>query len=106
MIDIIRLFALEKGFRETSTVERINALKDNHSIVREYADELLHSFEFIMLLKIQTQFEQLREGQDINNFIHSHKLSNLEKRIAKETFQLIAKIQDLIIEQYDIRRND
>ncbi|KPK43558.1 MAG: hypothetical protein AMK74_06695 [Nitrospira bacterium SM23_35] len=106
LIDIIRLFALEKGFRETSTVERINALKDNHSIVREYADELLHSFEFIMLLKIQTQFEQLREGQDINNFIHSHKLSNLEKRIAKETFQLIAKIQDLIIEQYDIRRND
>lgn len=106
LIDIIRLFALERGLRETATVERINTLKDNHPIVKEYADELLHSFEFIMLLKIQTQFEQLREGQDINNFIHSHKLSNLEKRIAKETFQLIGKIQDLIIEQYNISRHE
>ncbi|HZV47125.1 MAG TPA: DUF294 nucleotidyltransferase-like domain-containing protein [Thermodesulfovibrionales bacterium] len=106
LIDSIRLFALENGLRETSTVERINALKDNHPIVKEYADELLHSFEFIMLLSIQNQFEQLKEGQDINNFIHSNKLSNLEKRIAKETFQLIAKIQDLIIEQYKIMRNE
>ncbi len=106
LTDIIRLFAIEGGLRETGTVERINALKDSHPFVKDYVDELLHSFEFIMLLKIQHQFEQVREGQDVNNFIHSHKLSNLEKRIAKETFQLIGKIQDLIIERYHITRHD
>ncbi len=100
LIDIVRLFALEKGMPETSTVERIHALRDKHSIVREYADELLHAFEFMMLLRIQNQYAQMKEGTDINNFINPNKLSNLEKKIAKETFQLISTIQNLIIERY------
>jgi CBS domain-containing protein len=100
LVDIVRLFALEKGIKETSTIERINALRDKHTIVKEYADELIHAFEFIMLLRIQHQLDQLKEGQDINNFINPYNLSNLEKRIAKETFQLVSKIQDLIIERY------
>ena len=102
LIDSIRLFALEKGLRETPTVERINALKHDHPIVKEYADELLHSFEFLMSLTINNQFEQLKKEQDVNNFIHANQLSNLEKRIAKETFQLISNIQAIIIEQYKI----
>ncbi len=100
LVDIVRLFALEKGLKETSTIERIESLRDKHTIIKEYADELLHAFEFILLLRIQHQFELMKEGQDINNFINPNNLSNLEKRIAKETFQLISKIQDLIIERY------
>ena len=100
LVDIVRLFALEKGIKETSTIERIHVLKDKHTIVKEYGDELIHAFEFIMLLRIQHQLEQLKEGKDINNFINPNNLSNLEKRIAKETFQLVTKIQDLIIERY------
>jgi CBS domain-containing protein len=100
LVDIVRLFALEKGIKETSTIERINILKDKHTIVKEYADELIHAFEFIMLLRIQHQLEKLKEGKDIDNFINPNNLSNLEKRIAKETFQLVSKIQDLIIERY------
>lgn len=100
IVDIVRLFALEKGIPETSTIERIQALRDKHTIIKEYADELIHAFEFIMLLRIRHQFEQLKEGKDINNFINPNMLSNLEKRIAKETFQLISRIQDLIIERY------
>jgi CBS domain-containing protein len=100
LVDLVRLFALEKGIRETSTIERINLLRDRHTIIREYADELIHSFEFIMLLRIRHQFGQIKEGKDIDNFINPDNLSNLEKRIAKETFQLISKIQDSIIERY------
>lgn len=100
LVDIVRLFALEKGIYETSTIERILSLKNKHTIIKEYADELLHAFEFIMLLRIQNQFEQLKKGEDINNFINPNTLSNLEKRIAKETFHLISKVQDLIIERY------
>lgn len=100
LIDIVRLFALEKGIPETSTVERIHALRDKHTIIKEYADELLHAFEFIMLLRIQNQYAQMQEGSDINNFINPNKLTNLEKKISKETFQLITNIQNLIIERY------
>lgn len=100
IVDMVRLFALEKGISETSTLERIEALRDKHTIVEEYADELGQAFEFIMLLRIQDQFELLGAGKEPNNFINPNNLSNLEKKTMKESFQLIAKIQGLLMERY------
>jgi CBS domain-containing protein len=100
LVDIVRLFALEKGIRETSTMERIETLRGMHSIVGEYADDFEQAFEFIMLLRIHHQFEQISSGIAPDNFINPDRLSNLEKRSIKGAFHLIAKIQDQIIELY------
>jgi len=100
LVDIVRLFSLERGIKETSTLERINALKDKHTIVKEYADELDHAFDFIMLLRIHHQFEQIEAGKEPDNFINPNALSNLEKKTIKDAFHLISRIQDLIIERY------
>lgn len=100
IVDIVRLFSLEKNIKETSTVERINILKDKHTIVKDYADELLQAFEFMMLLRIHHQFEQIESGNNPDNFINPNRLSNLEKRTFKEAFHLISKLQDTIIERY------
>ena len=100
LVDIMRLFALEKGIRETSTLERIETLRSRHTIVEEYADDLEQAFEFITLLRIHHQYAQINSGQDPDNFINPNKLSNLEKRSIKEAFQLISTVQDMIIERY------
>jgi CBS domain-containing protein len=100
LVDMARLFSLEKGLKETSTLERLSALKEKHTIVKEFADELEHAFEFIMLLRIQHQFEQIEAGKEPNNFVNPRNLSNLEKRMMKESFSLIARMQDIIIERY------
>ncbi|MGE5172505.1 MAG: DUF294 nucleotidyltransferase-like domain-containing protein [Betaproteobacteria bacterium] len=100
LVDIIRLFALEKGIRETSTLERIETLRSRHTIVEEYADDFEQAFEFIMLLRIHHQYEQISSGEVPDNFINPNRLSNLEKRSIKEAFQIISKVQDLIIERY------
>lgn len=100
IVDILRLFSLERGVKETSTLERINALRDKHTILKDYADELEQAFEFIMLLRIQNQVEQIEAGREPDNFINPDGLSNLEKRTIKEAFNLITKLQDIIIERY------
>ncbi len=100
LVDIVRLFALERGVRETATLERIETLRAVHTIMEEYADEFEHSFEFIMLLRIHHQYQQLSSGHEPDNFINPNRLSNLEKRSIKEAFQLISKVQDMIIERY------
>jgi CBS domain-containing protein len=100
LVDIVRLFSLEKGIRETSTLERIGMLRSKHTIVEEYADDFEYAFEFIMLLRIHNQYAQISSGQAPDNFINPNKLSNLEKRSIKEAFQVISKVQDLIIERY------
>ncbi|GAB6183087.1 DUF294 nucleotidyltransferase-like domain-containing protein [Thermodesulfovibrio hydrogeniphilus] len=102
IVDIVRLFSLEKGVRETSTLERIEALRPKHSVVTEHADEIIHVFEFLMLLRIRHQYEQVLQGKMPDNFIDPESLSNLEKKLLKETFQLISKLQDILIERYKL----
>ena len=99
-VDMGRLFSLEKGIQETSTIERMNALRDKHTIVKAYADEFEEAFEFLMLLRIRHQYDQIEEGKEPDNFIDPGKLSNLERRKAKEAFRFISKMQDIIIERY------
>jgi len=99
-VDMGRLFSLEKGIQETSTIERMNALRDRHTIVKAYADEFEEAFEFLMLLRIRHQYDQIEEGKEPDNFIDPGKLSNLERRKAKEAFRFISKMQDIIIERY------
>lgn len=100
LVDIIRLFSLEKGIKETSTLERNNALKGKYTIIEEYAEDIEHAFEFIMLLRIQHQVEQIEAGMEPDNFINPNKLSNLERKTIKGAFNLISKMQDLVIERY------
>jgi CBS domain-containing protein len=102
LIDIVRLFSLEKDIRETSTIERLHALREKHTIVEEYAEEIEHAFEFIMLLRVHFQYEQVEIGELPDNFINPDSLSNLEKRSMKEAFQLISGLQDIIIERYKV----
>lgn len=100
IVDLVRLFALEKQIRETSTLDRIRSLKGQHSLVDEFGDELAQAFEFIMLLRIQHQFDQVTKGNIPDNFINPDALTNLEKKTAKEAFHLISRVQDLVIERY------
>jgi len=100
LVDIARLFALEKGFRHTSTMERLEVLRGGTSLLSEMVDELEYAFEFITLLRVHHQFRQLESGQAIDNFIRLDALSSLERRSLKNTFRLIIKVQDLVMDRY------
>ncbi|PMP72513.1 MAG: histidine kinase [Thermodesulfovibrio aggregans] len=102
IVDIVRLFSLEKGIRETSTLERIEALKNKHAVVKDYAEEIIYAFEFLMLLRIKHQYEQVIQGKMPDNFINPETLSNLEKKLLKDTFHLISRLQDILIEKYKL----
>jgi CBS domain-containing protein len=100
LVDIIRFFALEAGVHETSSLERLSAMKETHPIVLELGEEMEQAFEFITLLRFHHQLDQMEKKEPLDNFINPSKLSNLERKSLKESFQLILKIQDAIIELY------
>lgn len=102
LLNAVRLFAMEKGVRETGTLERLITLQTRHSIVQEQFDELEHAFEFVMFLRIHHQFEQIQNGRTPDNFVNPNDLSNLEKKTLKESFNLMTKIQGLIVERYKV----
>ncbi|MCX8027608.1 MAG: DUF294 nucleotidyltransferase-like domain-containing protein [Thermodesulfovibrionales bacterium] len=104
LINIVRLFSLEKTIEETSTIERIERLKKIHDTVRDYGDELLYAFEFLMLLRIHLQFNQISEGKIPNNYINPDDLTNLQKKTLKESCQLILRLQESIETRYLLGR--
>ncbi len=100
LVDIARLFALEKGLQAASTTERLEALRGGTSLIAELVDELEYAFEFITLLRVHHQFRQLEAGEPIDNFIRLDDLSNLERQSLKNAFRLIIRIQDLVMDRY------
>lgn len=100
VVDIVRFFALEKGLKPSSTVERIRALRATDTMIEGYADELDQAFEFMSMLRIHHQFRQMEEGLPIDNELDLEGLSNLELQSLKSSFRLVTKIQDLLMERY------
>jgi CBS domain-containing protein len=100
IVDLIRFFALEEGVSETSTLERIESLRSIHPIIIELGDEIEQAFEFISLLRIHHQLDQMERNIPPDNFINPGRLTNLEKKSLKESFQVILKIQDAVTEMY------
>jgi len=100
LVDLVRFFALEKGSRATSTLERIDALRETHTVVREFADELKQALDFLLLLRVHSQYRQMSDGAEANNFITPSRLTNLEKRTVREVFQLVSRVQDQVLERY------
>ncbi len=100
IVDIVRLLALESGITETSTIERIEAMKGKHATIDTMGSELIQAFEFISLLRIHHQVKQIERDEAPDNFINPSNLTNLEKRFLKEAFEVINSLQDGIISQY------
>ncbi len=100
LVDIARLFALEKGIRHASTLERLEALRGSTSLLADLVDELEYAFEFITLLRVHHQYRQMEAGTPIDNFIRLDTLSSLERQSLKNAFRLILKVQDLVMDRY------
>lgn len=100
LLNVVRLFSMEKGIKETFTLDRIQALKSKDDLVERVADELEHAYDFLMLLRIHHQFEQIKAGQTPDNFINPNQLSSLEKKTLKESFHLMSRMQGLVVERY------
>ena len=99
-VDILRLFSFEKGIQETSTMERIEALRSRHTMVETFGEELEHAFDFVVSLRIRHQLQQAQESRRIDHFLNPDSLSKVEKKMLKEAYELIEKFQDFIIERY------
>jgi CBS domain-containing protein len=62
--------------------------------------ELQEAFEFLMLLRLENQLQQAREGQPLNNYVSPRKLTHLQKGLLREAFQTVARVQSLIDDRF------
>ncbi|MEW6221548.1 MAG: DUF294 nucleotidyltransferase-like domain-containing protein [Thermodesulfobacteriota bacterium] len=100
LIDIVRLFSLEKALPQTGTLERLAALRPIHQTAADYGDELAQAFEFLSLLRIRQQLAAIEVGTAPDNYINPYRLSMLERRLLREACEIISRVQDSIVKRY------
>ncbi len=99
LVDLIRFFALEAGIPETSTLDRLQALKAISPLVRENGQELEYGFEFLTGLWLKIRQEQITRGLPPHPYLDPNNLNSLEKKTLKEVFALVARLQGLLLEK-------
>ncbi|MDA8187201.1 MAG: DUF294 nucleotidyltransferase-like domain-containing protein [Dehalococcoidales bacterium] len=104
VVDLARFFALQNGIGETSTLGRLELLKDGHHLAVDLAEELSQAFQFIMNLRVQHQWAQMQAGKKCSNFIDPKQLSPLDRSALREAFQVIARAQAAVREEYHAAR--
>jgi CBS domain-containing protein len=93
VVDLARLFALEAGRSETSTIARLRNAWHASSISESEAERLIAAFELLSLLRLSHQLEQIARGEEPGNLIVYPQLSPHEQRELKESLQAIASVQ-------------
>ena len=83
---------------KTNTADRLSALMAVNSI--PVFQELREAFEFLTLLRLECQLQQVRQGELLSNYIDPDKLTQLQRSLLKEAFRAAARGQALIEERF------
>ena len=58
--------------------------------------DLQEAYEFLTLLRVECQLQQLREGKALSNYVAPETLTHLQRSLLKEAFRASARAQSLI----------
>jgi CBS domain-containing protein len=100
IVNAARLFALDAGIESTNTVDRLSALEPLGYLDETLRRDLLESFEFLTLLRLERQLQQSRAGQPLSNYVRPDGLTHLQRSLIKEAFQTVARVQSVIDERF------
>lgn len=99
--DIARVFALDAGTEVINTTDRLRSAEAAGIISQEAAEDLVDSFEFLSMVRLQHQVKNIKLGQAADNYVNPNELSSLERRHLKDAFELISTYQDVLSKKYN-----
>jgi CBS domain-containing protein len=100
LVDLARFFALRHHLSATNTLTRFEQAKDRGNLPSELTRELAQSFEFLLNLRLQHQWEQIQTGSPPSNYLNPNALSALERSLLKEVFKAISQAQAFLHKTY------
>lgn len=104
VVDIARIYALSEGLTATNTTERLRAAHEAGAMSQEMSDNLIDALEYIASLRIQHQAQQIRHGEQVNNYLDPESLSGLERGHLKDAFAIIKSMQEVLENRHQSER--
>ncbi len=93
VVGFARIFSLAHGLRETNTLQRLIALRDEGVLTEPEFEEIKRGYLYMMSLRLHHQEEAIASGDQPDNFVNPHHLSNLDQEILKAVFRMLTRLQ-------------
>ena len=94
IVDCVRMFALERGIQEISTMDRLQALVAQNVFAIETAEHIRAAFEALVFLRLRHEISMIESGHPPSHFLDPYELGKTEQDLLKESFQAVSKLQD------------
>ncbi|MBI2307373.1 MAG: CBS domain-containing protein [Rhodocyclales bacterium] len=101
-IDAARIFSLATGLYNTNTVQRIRLSGQRMGMASDETAAIVEGFNFIQLLRLRHQHFEHEHGRPGDNFINPDQLNELDRRILKESFRQVRKLQQRLKLDYQV----
>lgn len=96
VVNFARLYALQNHIKDANTVDRLHALLKAGILKKNTYEELIHAYDFLMLLRYRHQALAISENRKADNFINLKNLTHIELAMLKQVFSHIAIVQKKI----------
>lgn len=87
----VRVLALEHKIMQTNTIERIKELNNRNIIDKEFATELIESFDTLSTIRLKAKLES-KDLKD-SNYINPQKLEKNQRDLLKDSFKIINRFK-------------
>ena len=94
--DFARVLALKNGIKETNTLSRLRVLSVERVITEELWSTAVEAYEMQMQLRLIHQLHQIEAGIMPDNYIDPAGLSDLEKRMLRDSFEVIERMHSFL----------
>lgn len=101
-IDAARIMALANGVAQTNTVQRLKLSSVKMHVSQEEVGAIIEGFKFIQLLRLRHQHFEQEHGRPGDNLVSPEDLNELERRILKESFRQVRKLQQRLKIDYQL----
>jgi CBS domain-containing protein len=93
VVDIARFAALKAGATVTATIERLRAASELGAIEGADARTLEEAYGLFSALRLEHQIQQLEHGDEPDDYVDPHELSELTRRYLRDAFREVAAVQ-------------
>ena len=101
-VDAARVFALAHGIDTTNTVQRLRRIGVVMSNNADDNESLIEAFNFIQLLRLRHQYQEIGQGRPGDNRFPPARLNQLDRRILKEAFRQARRLQQRLNLNYQL----
>ena len=104
VVDAARVLSLDLGIKTQNTLGRLAQISQRGVIDSKFHADLREAYEFIVYLQISRHLDALAKGEDPDNFINPKSLNSLQRKMLKESFAVIRRLQSTIEFRFQTRR--